>query len=243
VCRNIVSETWGIDSDQVGASFRGERADVSIGSVNTALEVRHGDPLLTLTGGSPCLQSSSMLASTAVRFICDTSVFGSGNPQLIAQLPQQDDEACAFFVEWRTHYACPTHEKTGAGGFIAVFAAVAIVAFISYIVVGTIYRRYVLNLRGFDQLPRISIFSFSDSLSFCRGLGERFKSRSAAPPSFGAWGRNRGGFQQLPTNYDEQESMLNGGRYSLDDDDEEATAGENGANHPPNMDSQGVIRL
>ena len=25
-----------------------------------------------------------------------------GEPQLVAQLPPEDDDACAFFVEWKT---------------------------------------------------------------------------------------------------------------------------------------------
>lgn len=39
-----------------------------------------------------------------VEFVCDSSVFGSGMPRLVAQLPPGDDEdACAFFIEWKTH--------------------------------------------------------------------------------------------------------------------------------------------
>ena len=26
-----------------------------------------------------------------------------GKPELVAQLPPDDSEACAFFIEWRTH--------------------------------------------------------------------------------------------------------------------------------------------
>lgn len=76
-----------------------------------------------MTGGSECPNARGMYASSAIRFICDTSVFGSGTwtvrrgyrnmnpeltttpgkPELVAQLPPDDSEACAFFFEWRTH--------------------------------------------------------------------------------------------------------------------------------------------
>ena len=41
-----------------------------------------------------------MKASTAIEFICDSRVYGVGQPRLVAQLPE--DEACAFWIEWRT---------------------------------------------------------------------------------------------------------------------------------------------
>jgi hypothetical protein len=41
-------------------------------------------------------------ALTVIEFVCDISVFGTGMPRLIAQLPPGDDEdACAFVLEWR----------------------------------------------------------------------------------------------------------------------------------------------
>ena len=47
-------------------------------AVNTTLTVVDGHPMMLLTGGSPCTNGGELRASTAVRFICDTSVFGSG---------------------------------------------------------------------------------------------------------------------------------------------------------------------
>lgn len=40
--------------------------------------MKDGHPLLLLTGGSLCPNTDDMRAMTAIRFICDTSVFGSG---------------------------------------------------------------------------------------------------------------------------------------------------------------------
>lgn len=89
---------------------------------NTTLLVRDMHPVIYMTGGSSCPQSESMKASTAMQFICDTSVDAGdqfprcgpvrpatdnellvpGEPLLVAQLPPEDDDACAFFIEWRT---------------------------------------------------------------------------------------------------------------------------------------------
>jgi hypothetical protein len=60
-----------------------------------------------MSNGSWCKSKAGdnqIRASTVVEFVCDTSVFGSGTPRLVAQLPPGDDEdACAFVIEWRTH--------------------------------------------------------------------------------------------------------------------------------------------
>ncbi|KAH8111868.1 mannose 6-phosphate receptor domain-containing protein [Phellopilus nigrolimitatus] len=113
VCRSVVSDLWNprVDRPQdVGGFTRGARGDISIGQANSTLHVRDRHPVLLLMGGSSCPQSDSMKASTAIRFICDDSV-AEGKPQLIAQLPPEDDDACAFFIEWRTKFACPVPDR------------------------------------------------------------------------------------------------------------------------------------
>ena len=61
-----------------------------------------------MTQGSRCKakvgdQTTEIRASSMVEFICDTSVYDSGSPRLLAQLPPGDDEvACAYVIEWRT---------------------------------------------------------------------------------------------------------------------------------------------
>lgn len=77
-------------------------------AVNTSLTIHDSHPRLTFTNGSQCKSKSGTTgdatASTAVEFICDTSVFGAGQPRLVAQLPPDDEEAaCAYVLEWRTH--------------------------------------------------------------------------------------------------------------------------------------------
>jgi len=61
-----------------------------------------------MSDGSRCKlkageQAGDIRASTLVEFVCDTSIFATGAPQLLAQLPPGDEEsACAFVIEWRT---------------------------------------------------------------------------------------------------------------------------------------------
>ena len=68
---------------------------------------------MILSGGSFCKARADhtvpgeMRASALVEFTCDKSVFGPGQPRLVAQLPPGDDEiACSWVIEWRTH-VCP----------------------------------------------------------------------------------------------------------------------------------------
>ncbi|KAI5115663.1 hypothetical protein M0805_004101 [Coniferiporia weirii] len=113
VCRSVTSDPWNPEVERpqdIGGFTRGAHGDVSIGQANTTLHVRDGHPVLLLMGGSSCPQSENMKASTVIRFICDTSI-EDGKPQLIAQLPPEDDDACAFFIEWRTSYACPIPDR------------------------------------------------------------------------------------------------------------------------------------
>lgn len=72
-------------------------------TTNSTLIISHDHPLLVLSQGSICPGSDKMRASSMYRFICDPSVFSAGTPKLVAQLPIEDDQSCAFVFEWRTH--------------------------------------------------------------------------------------------------------------------------------------------
>ncbi|KAI0050592.1 mannose 6-phosphate receptor domain-containing protein, partial [Auriscalpium vulgare] len=217
VCKPAHYDTWNIGvehPENVAGVTRKARGDFSIGELNTTVVIRDKHPLIVLTEGSMCPHAEHIRAMTAIRFICDTSVFGSGAPQLVAQLPPDDAEACAFFLEWRTHYACPSGKAAGFwGGFIAVLSIIAMIFLMVYVVGGTLYNRYVLGLRGFDQLPRISIFSFTDTLDYLSGFCDRFAGTRAqrwhdGPRSWGGSGRR--GFERLPVLPEEEEAMVGG---------------------------------
>ncbi|KAJ3550907.1 hypothetical protein NMY22_g136 [Coprinellus aureogranulatus] len=169
MCQGVRTETYGIKDgaikdEEVAAFIRRDHGDFVLGKVNTTLSIYDGRPRLVLSEGSKCKSSNGdtldIRASTIVDFVCDPGVFGPGQPRLVAQLPPgKADAACAFVIEWKTHYACPI----GEGGFIwnlFVFLAVTFLSLLAaYTVLGTLYNRYVLQLRGFDQIPQFSLES------------------------------------------------------------------------------------
>ncbi|KAG7447562.1 mannose 6-phosphate receptor domain-containing protein [Guyanagaster necrorhizus] len=165
VCRSVASETWGLDDPDVGGVVRRDHGDFSLGKTNTTLDLSPENIVrIVLTSGSRC--NSQYTANTVIEFICDTAVFGAGAPKLLAQLPQGDDEACAFFVEWRTHacpttfsFACPTGERSGPWGFFASLIVIILVLLMLYLTLGTLHNRYVLRLHGFDQIPQFNVDS------------------------------------------------------------------------------------
>ena len=129
------------------------------------------------------------------------------------------------------------------------------VLFMLYIIVGLLYNRYVLELRGFDQIPRYSLISFSDTMEFFRDCIDRVKSRASGSFHFGggsgggmsrSWGGSGSGYRGLAGSREEQTSMLGGPPGFLDEEDEEE---ENADRNDPErgrvegMDSNGVIRL
>jgi len=251
VCRPVATETWAlkVDKPEDAAGFtRGDHEDFSIGSINTTLSVQDGNPLVVMTGGTLCANAGDLRASTVIRFLCDSSVSGSGEPRLIAQLPPSHDPSCGFFIEWSTEYACPTNEP-GNWGFFAIFISLVAVLFFSYIVGGSFYNYFILQLRGFDVIPRYSFISLSDTIEFFRNLVDRMRSSSGnlhlGSGGMGrSWGHSDGGYRGLANSHEEQTSMLGGPPGFLDEEDEEEAAHETGSGAPPpGMDSEGVIRL
>ncbi|KAH9929695.1 uncharacterized protein B0H18DRAFT_1084052 [Fomitopsis serialis] len=182
---------------------------------NTSLAVLNGNPVSIMTGGSECASAQGTYASSAIRFVCDTSVFGAAGTGCTTTTG--DNDACAFFLEWRTHVACPTHEKTGAVGFVTVVLAILGTLFMLYILVGTFYNRYVLELRGFDQIPRVSFGGILESVSGCV---DRVKPARGTP--------GRGGRQT-----DGRTSRL------LDEQDEEEPTAEEQSTKPAGMGADG----
>ncbi|CAE6451808.1 unnamed protein product [Rhizoctonia solani] len=205
VCQGVQSELWHpqhVDkTETIGGYVRMDHGDFSIGTYNTTIKVKNKHPVLIYEHGSTCASATSLKASTVIRFICDPAVFAVGSPVLVAQLPPEDDQACAFFVEWRTHVACPTAKSIGASGFIAVFGAILVAAIMTYLVGATLYNRYVLGYRGIDQLPTISPItssSFTDCFYFFK---DNFSRRddgfvSSGPRGGGSFGNANGGFRR-----------------------------------------------
>ncbi|OSD06124.1 hypothetical protein PYCCODRAFT_1442922 [Trametes coccinea BRFM310] len=255
VCKSVSQEVWAPKVDKpedVAAFTRRAHGDFSLGDVNTTVVVRDGNPVITLTDGTRCSDEGSPAGSTVIRFICDSSA-GTGEPKLIATLPPDEDNACSFFIEWRSEMACPTSEGGIFGRIIAVLAIVAGVLFALYMIGGTLYNRYVLELEGFDQIPRFSFFSFTDTVEFFRDCVSRVKDRSSDAwhtRNFGGRGWSRGGswgssgrhgYSGLGATPDEAQTMLGGPPGFLDeeDEDEEAPRPAEEASRPSGMDSSG----
>lgn len=126
VCGAVHTELWNpqdVKDETVGGFFRGEHGDFSIGYVYTSgtthridtyrsllhrsyatnVTIVNDEPYIFMKDGSLCPGSTMLRASTAIRFICDASVFSEGSPKVVAQLPPGGDSySCAFFIEWRT---------------------------------------------------------------------------------------------------------------------------------------------
>jgi len=244
VCKNVQTETWALEgSDDVGGFTRKDRGDFSIGKVNTTLDVRDGHPLLIMKDGSKCIGGGDLRASTAIRFICDPSVSSTGQPQLLAELPPQDTTACAFFIEWRTGYACPTSDGIGFFGVVGFIILLIVVFVVAWALFTILWNRFMLGLRGADQLPTLPLDSVPNvDLSAVKGRVHEFTVR------LGRWGgRNsfqgfsgdgitRSGFSRLPTNREEAMHML-----GEEDDDEDIEIPTEIT--MPGIDSQGVIRV
>ncbi|KAL5640022.1 hypothetical protein ACGC1H_007355 [Rhizoctonia solani] len=205
ICQGVKSELWNpqhVDkTETIGGYVRAGHGDFSIGTYNTTIKVMNKHPVLIYEHGSTCASATSLKASTVIRFICDPAVFAVGSPVLVAQLPPEDDQACAFFIEWRTHVACPTAKATGAGGFIAVFGAILLAAIMTYLVGATLYNRYVLGYRGIDQLPTASPLTstaFTDCFYFIKdNFGPRNDGFvSTGPRRGGGFGNANSGFRR-----------------------------------------------
>lgn len=95
---------------------------------------------MTMSQGSKCADSGQ-LASSVIEFVCDTSIFDTGAPRLVAQLPPgNEDDACAFFFEWRSHVS--QHDLTilPADGYF-VICTVRVCDISAEWTLGTVHQR------------------------------------------------------------------------------------------------------
>jgi len=161
LCGGIHTESWhtGIDESHVDIAgvVRRDHGDFAIGLVNTTLEVKDGGVLLRQSEGSKCDSVENERGSSTILFICDTSVYAAGKPVLLAQWPSEEDKACHYEFEWRTHYACPVGERGFIGGLLVFLTISVMILVMGFIVISTIYNRFVLRRTGFDQLPKFTI--------------------------------------------------------------------------------------
>jgi cation-dependent mannose-6-phosphate receptor len=176
--------------------------------VNTTLEIKDGGLLLRQSQGSPCTGMDDERGSSTILFICDTSVYSAGStwilgilvrqliifiigkPVLLDQWPSEDDKACHYEFEWRTHVRHPSpldrlwltslvvcmsdrgtwfHRRTDGLLDYLVRSILTrradahdvrirvMILLMAFIVISTLYNRFVLRQTGFNQLPKFTI--------------------------------------------------------------------------------------
>ncbi|KAG8814585.1 hypothetical protein FRC17_001066 [Serendipita sp. 399] len=270
VCRAIKTQLWHVDhvaEDVVAAYYRGKHGDFAIGTTNSTLTVVDGSPVLYMNNGSPCpnAEGSKMLANTAIRFLCDSTLFGLVCLSIKSEARRNDS-----FIRSIRYLVSPL--LSGRTVTLTAALSVAIAIFV-YVVCITLYNRFFLGLRGWDQFPSLPfsplrcVNYIHDKVTgrgdgFVGGPGLHFgntngggrwdsgsQSNNGPRWRWGWWGRrsNSNGYGRIP---EEEQGILGNERESLDDDDESTPRGiggfENawaGARSGDGMGSDGVIRL
>ncbi|KAE9403670.1 hypothetical protein BT96DRAFT_990100 [Gymnopus androsaceus JB14] len=157
VCKGISHETWGlkVSNPELVGGFIRERPRYFQHWKNTTLTMHAGRPALVMENGSPCKAANGEdkgdNAVSILSFICDSSVYGTGTPLLTGQWPPHDDElACVFFIGMEN-----SSKEVDLGDSSPSLQVTVLV--LGYLICGTLYNRFVLQLRGFDQIPQFSI--------------------------------------------------------------------------------------
>jgi len=141
--------------------------------------------------------------------------------------------------------------RRAARSVIGLLSGILFTLLISYVFLGALYRRLVLDHRGMDMIPRFSLHSLSDCYRTAKDFFNRTSNRFHDPTLGRRWNqRNRSHYQALTA--EEEEAPLHTGdlRFSIDDEEErqmgipplppkDARTVEQNAS----MDSAGVIRL
>ena len=127
---------------------------------------------MILSEGSKC-PSGDARGTSVINFIC-TADSTQNQPRLVAQVPEDREDACTWVFEWKTRVgsfciilnlltniqaACANSVGGGMGSFFVSVLSIIIVLALLYLVLGTLYNRFVLNLSGTAQIPQFSLES------------------------------------------------------------------------------------
>lgn len=152
-------------------------------------------------------------ASTAIRFLCDNTIFGSGEPLLVTSLPPGSGTPCAFFFEWRTHVACPTAPRTTLSSAIGLIIGLVLLFLFLLVALLLGYRRFAMQKRGIELFPRPSLGGFGVVETLRRWLRptrDRWESQSRH-------GSGRSYYESLDAE-EENRPLHEGTRLSFEDD-------------------------
>ena len=150
-------------------------------------------------------------------------------------------------LEWHVSHHVHIHSNLLSHYAFSFFTIV-----ISYIFLGALYRRLVLNHRGIDMIPRFSLHTLSDLYRTAKDFFDRTPNRFQESTSGRRWNqRNRSHYQALSAEEEEEPLHAGDSRFSIEDEEER----QMGIPPPPLKDtraaeqsgsidtSAGVIRL
>ncbi|KAG0013196.1 Cation-independent mannose-6-phosphate receptor CI-MPR [Entomortierella chlamydospora] len=154
VCHDVLQKELDVKYPDSIASWGKKTKGTSLGKMSKYPFFRGDSLLLEYKDGDECPNTAgNYKKSTLVRFICDTSVNGQGNPYLISS-----SNECSYWFEWRTPVACPTERPSSTSGG-GVFGVIIGVAFLVYFFGGIAYNRIVHHARGMKQIPNYHVWA------------------------------------------------------------------------------------
>lgn len=151
---NAQSSKVKINSSEVGAFYTDANGDkFSIGNFNSTPIFRGKKLTLQYNDGSFCPNGVDR-KSTILSFTCDKEILQKAQISFVGALHD-----CDYFFEVRTVHACATAQKADNLAVIWIFFFILLAALFVYCSGGFLYKRIVLNRRGWRQLPNYSLGS------------------------------------------------------------------------------------
>ncbi|CDK25847.1 unnamed protein product [Kuraishia capsulata CBS 1993] len=143
-----ISRIGGYYTDTSGVKY-------SIGEFNTTPRFRGRKLVMEYTDGSFCKSlpgGEKIRRSTLLSFTCDREIMAKAQISFVGALHD-----CDYFFDVRTIHACATAAKKDDLAIIWIFLLIFLAALGVYCSGGMIYKRIVLNRRGWKQLPSYGI--------------------------------------------------------------------------------------
>ncbi|KAG2144708.1 uncharacterized protein EDB93DRAFT_1152848 [Suillus bovinus] len=183
VCRRFPNNV------DIAGLVRKDHHDFAVGLVNTTLEMRDTGLMLHLSNGSPCPGEDNLYGSSSIRFLCDASVYGAGgviylstrgvaidvsSRQTGGDIPISGRRQSSLPIYGRVaNTFCLSHRREGP--YLRINCVLGdlvrhVDKNIYLLMTDTLYNRFVLKKRGFDQLARLSKPHLVELMDFCMEL-------------------------------------------------------------------------
>ncbi|KAG0264800.1 Cation-independent mannose-6-phosphate receptor CI-MPR [Mortierella polycephala] len=162
VCHTVLKKDLDVKNQEDIASWGRRNKGTSLGKLSKNPFFRGDSLLLEYKDGDDCPNAQYYKKSTLIRFVCDTSVNGQGNPYLIS-----NNNDCSYWFEWHTPLACSVDRpSSGSGG--GVFGTIVGVVVAVYLIGGIAYNRIVNHARGLKQIPNYQ--AWVDAFDFIKDM-------------------------------------------------------------------------